>query len=302
MPPPVKELNSSTNDLSEPKKEEVVYLNDLIEDDIYYPQSDGKPMADSTLQYKYIARLKSGFDCLYRDRDDVFVAADLLVYPVQGNNDLSFAPDLLIALGRPKGHRRSYQQWKENNHPPDVAFEIRSHSNTQAEMDEKREKYELYGFKEYYDYDPNKGTLEGWSRDPASGKFRQIKNMHKWTSPLTGVTLHLDEADLVVTRPDGKIFLDSEETEKEIIALTTRAEEEAKRAREADKRAQKEAKRAQEEAKRAREADQRAEKEAKRAREADKRAEEEATRAEEAALINQKLIEKLRDAGIDPEL
>ncbi len=40
----------------------------------------------------------------------------------------------MVAFGRPKGERGSYQQWKENNIPPQVVFEILSPGNTQTEM------------------------------------------------------------------------------------------------------------------------------------------------------------------------
>jgi hypothetical protein len=43
-----------------------------------YPQSDGEPMADSTTQFRWIVTLQGGLAALFRDRDDVFVAGDLL--------------------------------------------------------------------------------------------------------------------------------------------------------------------------------------------------------------------------------
>ena len=43
------------------------------EEDVIYPESDGKPMADNTRQFRYIALLKAGFDAMYIDRDDVFI-------------------------------------------------------------------------------------------------------------------------------------------------------------------------------------------------------------------------------------
>ena len=246
------------------------------EDGIIYPESDGKPMADNTLQFNYIAKIKGGFEAMYRDREDVFVAGDLLWYPVQGNNKIKYAPDTLIAIGRPRGYRGSYLQWKENNQPPDVTFEVLSPSNTRKKMDEKVEKYDLYGVTEHYEYDPYKGMLRGWMRDATTGKLEEITNMSHWASPKTGVTMHISGKDLVITRPDGTVFRDPVESDIEIEAQTERADK-------AENRAEKEAKRAEEEAKRA-------EEEA-------KRAEEEAKRAEEM----QKLIEKVRAAGIDPD-
>jgi hypothetical protein len=44
---------------------------------------------------------------MFRNREDVFVAMDLLWYPVKGKPKIRLAPDVLVALGRPKGPRRS---------------------------------------------------------------------------------------------------------------------------------------------------------------------------------------------------
>ena len=81
--------------------------------DLEYPETDGKPMAENTIQYRYITLIKGGLDVVFRHRDDVFIAGDLFWYPVEGEPETSTAPDVLVALGRPKGDRRSYQQWKE---------------------------------------------------------------------------------------------------------------------------------------------------------------------------------------------
>jgi Uma2 family endonuclease len=54
----------------------------------------------------------------------LFVAGDLLWYPVEGDNKLRQAPDVMVVFGRPKGDRGSYKPWEEDNIPPQVVFEI----------------------------------------------------------------------------------------------------------------------------------------------------------------------------------
>jgi hypothetical protein len=83
---------------------------------IKYPESDGKPMADNTLQYRWIVTIQGGIDAMFKDNPDVFVAGDLLWYPVEGNNKIRVAPDVMVVCDRPKGERGSYLQWKENNY------------------------------------------------------------------------------------------------------------------------------------------------------------------------------------------
>ena len=64
--------------------------------EIVYPESDGKPMADNTRQFRYIVTIQGGLDALFRDDPDVFVAGDLLWYPVEGNNQVRVAPDVMV--------------------------------------------------------------------------------------------------------------------------------------------------------------------------------------------------------------
>lgn len=78
--------------------------------EIIYPDSDGKPMADNTRQFRYIVTIQGGIAALFADHPDVFVAGDLLWYPVEGNNKIRAAPDTMVVFGRPPGDRGSYLQ------------------------------------------------------------------------------------------------------------------------------------------------------------------------------------------------
>src|SRR5512135_3829161 len=87
-------------------------------EEVQYPDSNGEPMAENTLQYEWITTIKGGLDAVFRDDPDAFVAGDLLWYPVEGDNTTRMAPDAMVALGRPKGHRGSYMQWREGGIAP----------------------------------------------------------------------------------------------------------------------------------------------------------------------------------------
>ncbi len=67
-------------------------------DDIIYPESDGKPMADNTKQFSWIVKIKEGLEVMFADRPDVFVAGDLLWYPVKENNKKRVAPDAMVVF------------------------------------------------------------------------------------------------------------------------------------------------------------------------------------------------------------
>ena len=170
---------------------------------VIYPDSDGKPMADNTLQFRWIVTIVGNLETLYADDPNVFIAGDLLWYPVEGNNKIRTAPDALVAFGRPKGDRGSYKQWEEGGIAPHVVFEVLSPENTR-EMDEKLAFYDRYGVEEYYLYDPDRGRLRGWRRQ--QGRLAEITPMRGWVSPRLGLRFDLDGLELCLTRPDGERF------------------------------------------------------------------------------------------------
>ena len=50
---------------------------------IIYPDSDGQPIADNTKQFRWIVIIKENLEFLFINNHDVFVAGDLLWYPVE---------------------------------------------------------------------------------------------------------------------------------------------------------------------------------------------------------------------------
>lgn len=181
--------------------------------DIIYPDSDGQPMADNTKQFRWIVTIKENLEILFASRDDVFVAGDLLWYPVQGNNKICQAPDVLVVFGRPKSDRGSYKQWEENNIPPQVVFEILSPGNRTKEMLNKLFFYQSYGVEEYYIYNPETVDLTGLLRSEA-GKLEVIQEINNWVSPRLEIRLEITENTLEIYRPDGQKFLTSVELDQ----------------------------------------------------------------------------------------
>lgn len=197
--------------------------------DIIYPDSDGKPMADSTRQYRWIVTIKENLEVLLADCLDVFIAGDLMWYPVEGHPEICQAPDVMVVFGRPKGERGSYQQWKEGNIAPQVTVEIWSPSNTKRAMAAKRDFYEIHGVEEYYIYDPERFKLSGWIRQGET--LIAIASMETWVSPRLGIRFTQVNGDLEIYGLDGRRFLSS-------IEMARRAELEQARAEAADQRAE----------------------------------------------------------------
>ena len=187
-----------------------------------YPDSDGEPIAENTLQYHWITKIKDNLEIVFMDDPNVFVAADLFWYPVEGNNTIRRAPDAMVAFGRPKGPRLAYLQWLEAGIAPQVVFEILSPGNRGEELALKFEFYETYGVEEYYIYDPEFHILEGWLRDDAT--LRKIEAIKGWVSPRIGVRFELTDDQLLLYRPDGQPFVTEIERDRQAEEWQRRAE------------------------------------------------------------------------------
>lgn len=173
--------------------------------DIDYPDSDGQPMSGNTEQFKWITTIKGDLELIFADNPDVFVAGDLLWYPVEGNNKIRQAPGTMVAFDRPKGYRGSYMQWKEDNIAPQVVFEILSPGNRRTEMAKKLLFYANYGVEEYYEYDPHGIELIGFQRQ--GSHLEAIESLDGWSSPRLNIRFELTPDTLVIYWPDGSRFL-----------------------------------------------------------------------------------------------
>jgi Uma2 family endonuclease len=254
---------------------------------IEYPDDDGEPMSDNTLQHKWMVVIEGGLEILFGKDPDVFVAGNLLWYPVEREPTVRAAPDAMVAFGRPKGRRGSYKQWEEGNVAPQVVFEVLSPGNLPDELARKFEFYEKYGVQEYYIYDPDDGTLEGWIR--AGDHLEEVAEMAGFVSPRLAIRFEPGEGpdNLMIVGPDGEPFVtqremfdqrDSERRQK--VAERQRANAERQRADAADQRAD----------------DERRQKEAEL-----QRADAERQRADAAQERAERLAARLRELGIEPD-
>ena len=275
---------------------------DLIE----YPEDNGEPMAENTLQFEWIVTIKGGLEAAFRDRRDVFVAGDLLWYPVQGERDLCTAPDAMVVIGRPKGHRSSYLQWKEGGIAPQIVFEVLSPGNRPGRMADKFRFYETHGVQEYYVYDPDNEKLAGWRRERE--RLTAIENVGDWTSPLLGVRFDMSSGSLRLSGPDGRVFQTyvetvewAEDERRRAVEEHRRAEDERRHAVEAHRRAEDERRHAEDERRHA-DAERRRAEDKERELEAERRrADAERNRADAERARAERLSIKLRELGIEPD-
>ena len=293
------------------------YLYDLSH---IYPDTDGLPMAEGTTQYRYLVTIKGGLDIQYRDDPNVFIAGDLFWYPVEGNPKICKAPDVLVALGRPKGERLSYLQWMEDDVPPQVVFEILSPGNRKKEMKDKFAFFQHYGVEEYYFYDPQSHKLQGWRR--AGTALVEIPEMDGWISPRLGIRFDMSGSELRVFGRDDRQFVDvpelaaqrqqaeqrAERERWQRERIERRAEKQRREKQRAEQRAQQDRRDKEQAEQRAQQAEQRAQQEQHDKEQAEQRAQQERRHKEqaeqreaEAAAKSERLAAQLRALGIEPE-
>ncbi len=119
------------------------------EDSVEYPSEDGIPMASSVKHALWMIACFQTLAHWFRDRLNVFVGIDLLVFYERGKKKASVAPDVFVSFGVPMWDLPSYKVW-EAGKPPDVVWEFGSQSTVKGDAGAKKEKYRRMGVREYW--------------------------------------------------------------------------------------------------------------------------------------------------------
>src|SRR5919205_2502076 len=120
---------------------------------IVYPERDGKPMAETDTHRQVMMDTITTLADFFRDRPDVYVAGNLLLYYEEGNPAAAVAPDVFVVFGVAKGLRRTYKVWEEG-HAPTVVIEFTSRATALEDQGNKRVLYAGLGVGEYFLCDP----------------------------------------------------------------------------------------------------------------------------------------------------
>jgi Uma2 family endonuclease len=120
---------------------------------IHYPETDGKPMAETDVHIDVLIYLREALRDHFRDDPRVYVAGPMLLYYEEGNPAACVAPDVFVVQGVAKAERRTYQLWEEGQ-PPVAVFEITSRATRLEDLGTKRALYAILRVREYFLYDP----------------------------------------------------------------------------------------------------------------------------------------------------
>jgi len=144
--------------------------------EIYYPDSDGQPMAGSDFQREPLIYAVESLRIHFRRREDVYVSGNMFLYYEEGNPKAVVAPDVFVVIGAPNRDRYSYKLWQEPK-GPDFVLEITSKSTRTEDRGPKRGIYALLGVSEYWQYDPTGDYLQ-----PPLQAFRLVEENY-WPMP-----------------------------------------------------------------------------------------------------------------------
>ena len=219
----------------------------LKHDDVYYPESDGEPMAETELHRVVMTDLINGLRRRYASAPDIYVNGNMFFYDIPGDPRSSFSPDVFVVKGVPKEMRRIYKIWEEGEVPCFI-LEVTSDKTRKEDTSSKKTRYERLGCEEYFLFDPYgdylNPRLQGYHLDDRRYQPLAANPDGSLFSRTTGLILRVEGNRLrLVEAVTGEEILWDEEIELRLTERTARAEERA--AREAEARLAAEARAAQ---------------------------------------------------------
>lgn len=140
------------------KIEEFIKYAPTDDEGLYYPVSDGRPLAETDLHRVVIYNTNDKLETFYAEDDDVYVSGNLLIYDVPGKTTRSISPDIMVVFGIEKKMRRTYKVWEEGK-APDFVMEVSSKGTYRNDLTRKKNRYAHIGVREYFLYDPERSYL-----------------------------------------------------------------------------------------------------------------------------------------------
>ena len=198
-----------------------------------YPESDGKPMAETDTHRDLITDCIQTLKQHYREEPDVYVSGNLLVYYEPYPNPRAVAPDVFVVRGVSKKPRRIFVAAAENK-TLDFVLEVGSRGTYRQDLERKKNIYATeLGVKEYYIYIPSGVAEESFiGFRLVDGAYERIEFVNgRLSSTVLGLELGIHEDTLRFYHPQLQQWLQPPE------ARVERAEERAERAEERAERA-----------------------------------------------------------------
>lgn len=183
-----------------------------------YPESDGKPMAETDLHIDEIIRIRLMLKAHFAEKPDVYVSGNIMMYYEEGVIKSSVSPDILVCFGIGKKQRRTYKVWEEGK-PPDFVMEFSSKGTYKDDLNKKMRIYAAIGITEYFLYDAERHYLPS----PLLA-FRLVDGNYVEVSECTEGGYFSETLDLSFHLLDDNFGVYDANTEKWLLSTEERAE------------------------------------------------------------------------------
>lgn len=167
---------------------------------IHYPESDGKPMAETDTHRSEMTHAIETLRLYFRDRPMVYVTGNILFYYVEGDPKKRRSPDVMVVNGVPRYYGRVYLLW-EDHRAPSFVIEVTSRQTRKVDWEKKYELYARPGGREYVLVDPLDEYM-GWA--PLQ-LLRLEGSRYTVVSPEEDGTLLSRELNLKLALIDGRL-------------------------------------------------------------------------------------------------
>ncbi len=189
---------------------------------IEYPESDGRPMGESTVHIRTAIDAITPLQDRHRGRLDAFVGGNLMMYYEEGNPRRYVSPDVFVNFGvASEPPRPIWKVWEEGK-LADFVLEVTSKTTQRNDEGPKKRLYQRLEVSEYWQFDPTgdylNPKLKGQRLEP-DGQYAQIvlQEFEKGLlghSAVLGLELRLEDDRLRLFDPEiGAYLLTSEEKE-----------------------------------------------------------------------------------------
>ncbi len=123
-----------------------------------YPESDGKPMAETELHFRETLKNFNRIENHFAHIPDLYVLGNMMMYYEEGAYHKAISPDIFVAFGIGRKERRTYKIWEEGK-PPDFVLEFSSKNTFRHDLTGKKQLYADIGIPEYFLYDVDRRYL-----------------------------------------------------------------------------------------------------------------------------------------------
>ena len=187
-----------------PNARHIPYAPTETEEELY-PESDGKPMADTDLHVYWIIRIRDILKTHLSADPGTYLSGNIMMYDIEGPMRTAVSPDILVCFGIGQKFRRTYKVWEEGK-PPDFVMEFSSKKTYRNDLEGKMAHYARMGIPEYFIHDPDRRYLPS----PLLG-FRLVEGQYVEILPDANGRIHSETLNLdFVVLDDGLAIYDSE--------------------------------------------------------------------------------------------